>query len=276
VLPYLVVLGVAQDGGHPQPGCTRACCRPGVTPHLPTSVAIVDPDTRQRWLLDATPALPEQLARLDRSSPGTLDGVLLTHAHVGHYLGLAWLGREAMGTRGLPLYVQPRMSSFLEKNGPWSQLVALGNVRLVVGERVQLNERLSARAIVVPHRDEFSETVAWHVQGPSRAALYLPDIDSLERWGTRIEDALATVDVAWLDGTFWADGELGRDMSEIPHPRISQTMARLAPLAPAERAKVRFIHLNHTNPALDARSPERAAVEQAGFRVAEEGERVEL
>lgn len=279
--PFLYVLGVAQDGGHPQPGCRRACCADPTVRHLPCSIAIVDPDSGERWLLDATPALPEQLARLDAVAPRrpdaqVLDGVLLTHAHMGHYTGLLWLGREVLGTRGVPLHVMPRLATFLTHNGPWSQLVELGNVRLVVGAEVRLNARLSATALVVPHRDEYSETVGWRVTGPSQSALYLPDIDSWEAWELPLEDVLATVDVAWIDGTFWADGELGRDMAEVPHPRIAATIGRLAALPASERAKVRFTHLNHTNPALNPVSPEAARVRAAGMQVAWEGERFEV
>lgn len=274
--PYLLVLGVAQDGGHPQPGCRRPCCTSGRPGHLPACLGIVDPASGGRWLVDATPALPQQLAALEAAAGPGLDGVLLTHAHIGHYTGLVWLGREAMSTRGLPLHTQPRMAAFLRDHAPWSQLVALGNVELRVADEVHLAPGLSARALRLPHRDELSETVAWRVQGPRRAALWLPDIDRWEDWEIPLEDALADVDLAFLDGTFWADGELGRDMAEVPHPRVRDTLARLAPLPARERAKVHFVHLNHTNPALDPGSPEAAAVATAGSAIAREGLRVEL
>ncbi|MES2645160.1 MAG: MBL fold metallo-hydrolase [Myxococcota bacterium] len=281
--PFVYVLGVAQDGGHPQAGCTRPCCR-GLAPgngHLPSSLALVDPESQERWLLDATPAFPEQLRRLDAVAPRAegrpvLDGVLLTHAHMGHYTGLMFLGREVLGARDVPLYLMPRLAGFLRDNGPWSQLVALGNVRLVPGAEVRLNARLAATALVVPHRDEYSETVAWRIQGPTGAVLYLPDIDRWDQWALPLEHVLATVDAAWIDGTFWTDGELGRDMHEVPHPRIADTLARLAALPAAERAKVRFTHLNHTNPVLDPTSPEAEAVTRAGCHVAVEGERFGL
>lgn len=288
--PYVLVLGVAQDGGHPQAGCRRPCCAglPVEAGHLPACLGVVDPDAGLRWMIDATPALPEQLRRLDAAAPrpapaapgsapaAALDGVLLTHAHMGHYTGLVWLGREGMGADGTPVYTMPRLGAFLRTNGPWRQLVELGNVCLVEGPEVALGPRLRARALVVPHRDEYSETVAWRVQGPRRAVLHLPDLDAWEAWGTPLEAALADVDAAWIDGTFWDDGELGRDMREIPHPRIRATLDRLAALPARERAKVRFTHLNHTNPALRPDSPEAAAVRAAGCAVATEGERFEL
>ncbi len=55
--PFVVVLGIAQDGGHPQPGCTRACCA-GIDPisrHLPACLGVIDPESQQRWIIDATP-----------------------------------------------------------------------------------------------------------------------------------------------------------------------------------------------------------------------------
>lgn len=276
--PFAVVLGVAQDGGHPQAGCRRPCCL-GLAPadgHLPACLGIVDPGVG-RWIVDATPALPEQLRRLDAVAPPraagpALDGVLLTHAHMGHYTGLVWLGREGMGAAGLPVHVQPRLAAFLRGNGPWRQLVELGNIALVEGEEARLSPALTARAIRVPHRDEYSETVAWRIQGPRRAVLHLPDLDAWDAWDRALPDVLADVDVAWIDGTFWDDGELDRDMREIPHPRVRDTLARIADLPARERAKVRFTHLNHTNPALRPGSPEAEAVRAAGCAIAAEGE----
>lgn len=274
----LRVLGIAQDGGHPQAGCRRPCCA-GLAPgagHLPACLAIVDEATGQRWLVDATPALPEQLRRLDEVAPGPLSGILLTHAHMGHYLGLAHLGREGMGAHGVPLGVQPRMAMYLAQNGPWNQLIAFGHVRLWASHRFPLAPDLTVETIPVPHRDEVSETVAFVVRGPRRAALWLPDLDAWEAWDRALPEVLAGVDIAWIDGTFWADGELDRDMREVPHPRIVDTLARLADLPAAERAKVHFIHLNHTNPALRAGSPERARIEAAGMAVGWEGQAVEV
>ena len=269
--PYVMVLGIAQDGGYPQAGCTRSDCiaawkDPALRRHV-ASLAIVDPVSNQHWLIDATPDFPEQLQMLGTPK---LDGILLTHAHIGHYLGLVQLGREVMGARGVPVGAMPRMREFLEHNGPWDQLVKLGNIRiepLEDGREVRLNERITVTPVVVPHRDEYSETVAFIVRGPSRSILWLPDIDKWERWTTPIESVLDRVDIAYVDGTFYSASELpGRDLSEIPHPLMTETMKRLHDKA----GKVRFIHLNQSNPAL--RKP--ALVKP--FRVAKEGERERL
>lgn len=286
--PYLVVLGIAQDAGYPQAGCQKACCKRVWTGQSDrrhaACVAIVDPVSRQRWLLDCTPDFREQLQRLNSIAPPNdgigIDGIMLTHAHIGHYTGLVHLGREVMGASRLPVYAMPRMKQFLETNGPWSQLVALENIAihaLADGLPQQLNERIHVTPRIVPHRDEYSETVGFQIRGPNRSAIFLPDIDKWDRWETKIENVLGEVDVAYLDGTFYADGELpGRDMSRIPHPFIAESMQRFTRLPTAERNKVRFLHFNHTNPVLDAESPEARIVRDSGYHVAVEGERFEL
>jgi pyrroloquinoline quinone biosynthesis protein B len=289
--PYVVVLGIAQDGGYPQAGCRRDDCverfEGRVRGELVASLGIVDPVSGQRWIIDATPDFPRQLHALDQLMPfrangaaarsAVLDGVLLTHAHMGHYLGLAHLGREVLGAREVPLYAMPRMRAFLESNGPWSQLVSLRNIALrtlSVNEPVALNERITVTPLVVPHRDEFSETVGFVVRGPSHAVLWLPDIDKWEKWDLRIEDVVGSVDVAYLDATFYSAAELpGRDLREIPHPIVEETMTRFA--ASPLRSRIRLVHLNQSNPLLRDRALLRR-VEAAGFAVAREGERTGL
>ncbi len=269
--PYTVVLGIAQDGGYPQAGCIREDCldawRNPLKRHRVASLGIVDPVTNERWLIDATPDFPSQLQSL---GGGTPTGVLLTHAHIGHYLGLAHLGREVMGAKNVRVYAMPRMREFLEKNGPWSQLVSLHNIELVTlhdNEPIALNERIRVTPLVVPHRDEFSETVAFIVEGPSRAILWLPDIDKWEKWSTPLENVLARVDIAYLDGTFYTADELpGRNLREIPHPLITETVNRLRDSE--LRRRVHFIHLNQSNPLLRKPRPD--------IVVARDGERLEL
>jgi len=262
--PYAIVLGIAQDGGYPQAGCNRPDCiaawrNPRLRQRV-ASLAIIDPQSHQRWIIDATPDFPSQLRTIEEIAPRTnaaplLDGILLTHAHIGHYLGLAQLGREVLGARSIRTYAMPRMREFLIKNAPWDQLVHLHNIELVpIEDRVAiaLNERITVTPLRVPHRDEYSETVGFLIRGPSRSILWLPDIDKWEKWTTPLESVLARVDVAYLDGTFYDASELpGRDLREIPHPLMTGTLSRLA--ASPMLAKVRFIHLNQSNPLLRER-----------------------
>jgi pyrroloquinoline quinone biosynthesis protein B len=278
--PHVIVLGIAQDGGLPQAGCRKRCCASGRREDV-ASLALVDPATRRWWLFDATPDFPRQLARMGREAPAcTLAGVFLTHAHVGHYAGLLHLGREVMGARGVRAWAMPRMRDFLAANGPWSQLVRLGNIALAplaADSSVALGGSLRVTPFVVPHRDEFSETVGFRIAGPRGAVAWLPDIDKWERWDRRVEGLLDEVDMAYLDATFFDGAELpGRDMREIPHPFVVESLDRFAALPAATRARVRFIHLNHTNPALVPGGPARRRVERAGMRVAVAGERVAL
>lgn len=286
--PFLVVLGVAQDAGYPQAGCRKACCQnafgDAAARRFAASVAVVDPVSGQRWLFDCTPDFREQLRLLDEvaapKKAAAIDGIFLTHAHVGHYSGLIHLGREVMGTQAVPVFTMPRMQKFLTNNGPWSQLVSLKNIELkplADAKSVQLNDRISVTPLLVPHRDEFSETVGFVIKGPSRSVLFLPDIDKWGKWKTPIEQVISEVDVAYLDGTFFANGEIpGRDMSLIPHPFVTESLSRFAKLSESDRAKVRFIHLNHTNPALRADSPATRTIRSSGSDVAAQGERQEL
>ena len=284
---FAIVLGTAQDGGYPQAGCKKDCCKGAWSDASKrrdvASLGIVDPSSGQRWFIECSPSFPRQVRRLDEEYPklaGKLDGILLTHAHIGHYAGLIHLGREVMGAKGIPVHAMPRMEKFLKTQGPWSQLVGLKNIQLSPmrdGRAFALNKRLRVTPFLVPHRDEFSETVGFRIEGPSQKILWLPDIDKWEKWETPLEKALKDVDVAYLDGTFFANGELpGRDMSKIPHPFIAETMRRLKGQPDAVRAKVRFIHLNHTNPAHNPKGAAAKAIDAAGMRVAEQGERVNL
>lgn len=277
----LVVLGAGQDAGAPQIG-NAADDGPRL---LPSSIAVIDREDGKRYLFDATPAITEQLSLLDRIEPPAeglgLDGVFLTHAHIGHYLGLAYLGREAAGTSNIPVFAMPRMAEFLRSNGPWSQLVELNNIAiqpLAEGTLQPVSDTFGVWPISLPHRDEYSETVGYLIMTPGKTALYAPDLDSWDQFEELspilLPDLLATVDYAFVDATFWDDNELpGRDMSEIPHPRVTGTMDRLHDLPESERAKIHFIHYNHTNPIRDPSSAESRLVAELGFNVARRGQR---
>jgi pyrroloquinoline quinone biosynthesis protein B len=280
----VIVLGIAQDAGVPHIGCRQELCvraraDPRRRQHV-ASLALLDEASGARFLVDATPDLPLQVDGLpgvpaDGRRP--LDGILLTHAHVGHYSGLMYLGREALGARAMPVYATPRMAAFLRANGPWSLLVTQGHVELremEPGRPLALTPRLEVTPLAVPHRDELSDTVGFRIRGPSRRLLYVPDIDKWEKWERRVEDEVAAADVALLDGTFHEAGEIpGRSQADIPHPLVPETMARLSD--PALARRVLFIHLNHTNRLLwDASA--RRALERRGFGVARHGQSVGL
>lgn len=289
--PYALVLGIAQDAGYPQAGCRGSCCAPAWADpsrrRHAACLALVDPGAGRRWLIDATPDLREQLRALDLACPPdpdrpapALDGIFLTHGHLGHVLGLLQLGKEAMGARDVPVYAMPRLLAFLRQHEPWAALERGGQITvhpLVAHEEVRVPGGLTVEPLPVPHRDELTETVAFRIGGPRHRLLYLPDIDGwpqAEAVGLTLPGLLATVDRAYVDATFYDGAELpGRDITLVPHPTASDTLARAALLPTPERAKLRLTHFNHTNPLLQPSAPQRAAVLAAGVGLAEEGER---
>ena len=276
----IVVLGIAQDAGYPQAACQKMCCTLHWEGDQPSrrvvSLGLIDHRSGQTWMFEATPDFPSQWEQLRQRGSGQSqpDGVFLTHAHIGHYTGLMYLGREAMGADQVPVMALPRMTRFLHMHGPWSQLLRLDNIRidsLVENQTKRLTPDLEVTPWVVPHRDEFSETAGFLIEGPEKSVLFLPDIDKWERWDRDLRAVLQKVDIALIDATFFRNGELpNRDMSEIPHPFVEETMNLLSDLGPEEKKKVCFIHFNHTNPLIwDEAS--REEVKSAGFEVAAEG-----
>jgi pyrroloquinoline quinone biosynthesis protein B len=276
---FIVVLGITQDAGYPQPYCAKACCEAVAqgkeTRKRVTCLGLVDRETQETFMLEATPDFTEQQHILrgylaDKSKP--LSGIFLTHAHMGHYTGLMYLGREAIGAKETPVFAMPRMRSFLENNAPWSQLVSLKNINirlLTADSGIQITKNLNIKPILVPHRDEFSETVGYVISSKNKRVLFIPDIDKWSKWGRKIEVEVAKVDVALLDATFYQNGEIpNRDMSEIPHPFIEETMGIFK--NSLDKSKINFIHFNHTNPVL-RQTKERQSVENQGFGVCTEG-----
>ncbi|MEO9802585.1 MAG: MBL fold metallo-hydrolase [Reichenbachiella sp.] len=273
----LIILGMAQDAGYPQAGCKKSCCEAfwqgrNEKQHA-TCLGLLNTSSKKAWLFEATPDIKDQLHVLD-SMKYNLAGIFLTHAHIGHYAGLIHLGREVMGTKEIPIYAMPKMKFFLENNGPWSQLVTLNNIlinELQNEQSISLGEDLKITPFLVPHRDEYSETVGYTISSSNASILFIPDINKWKTWNKNLADEIKKVDYALLDAAFFADGELpGRDMSKIPHPFTTETMELLKDLPDDEKSKVHFIHFNHTNPAM-FESEERNRVFGNGFNIVKEG-----
>jgi pyrroloquinoline quinone biosynthesis protein B len=274
--PYIVVLGTLQDGGSPHLGCEKDCCKTIDPNKKVVSLGLIDPASGKRFLFEASPDINSQLKMLNQSlgdkKENAPDGIFLTHAHIGHYAGLMFLGREAMNSKDVPVYAMPKMKIFLENNGPWSQLVSLNNIRihpLSEGKWEDLGPRLKVKPILVPHRDEFSETVGYIIEGPNKKLLFIPDIDKWEKWRTDIVSLIKEVDHALIDGTFFSATEVGnRNIAEIPHPLVQESMKLFDALPTKEKEKIMFIHFNHTNPMLNEDSEEVKLVKSNGFRIA--------
>ncbi len=270
------ILGSGQDGGLPQ---FAARTEPNLNAHadasrqrLGPSICVLDDDGRC-FLIDVSPDIKQQEARLlelpaykSRPPGNPFDALLLTHAHMGHYAGLVHFGREAANTRDLPVYVTPKMSEFLATNAPWDQLVSLGNIRLENADAtITPWDGLTVRTFLVPHRGEYTDTLGISING---TLLYVPDIDGWAQWA----DARAEVErhaVCLLDATFWDAGELpNRNLSEISHPFVTDTLEFFGDLAHGRR--IVLTHLNHSNPLCDPDSAEAETARSAGFEIAHE------
>lgn len=283
---FIVVLGIAQDAGYPQSGCAKKCCTAHwegkVSRKNATALGLVDSKEEKLFLFEATPDFREQWHELQKNiinPPSQPDGIFLTHAHIGHYTGLMQLGKEVMGASNSKVYTMPKMASFLESNGPWEQLVSTNNIhlqKLKNDSSVQVSENLHVTPFLVPHRDEYSETVGFTITGSKKKVLFIPDINKWDQWSQPLADVIANVDMAFIDGTFYRNGELpNRDMSQVPHPFVEETMTLLKDIDAKEKSKVHFIHFNHTNPLI---TDERVRNEllEAGFKIAKEGQIVEI
>lgn len=283
---YITVLGVAQDGGYPHIGCQKICCanvyngkskRKNVV-----ALGLVDLENLQKWIFEATPDMHTQLAELEQNHLKNniiIDGLFLTHAHIGHYTGLMYFGREAYGKKDIPVFAMPKMTDFLKNNGPWNQLVSLKNIQLKKLQHdstIVLNNKLKVTPFLVPHRDEFSETVGYKIEGKNKSVLFIPDIDKWHKWKKSIIEEVKKVDYAFLDATFLNQKEVKRAMTEVPHPFIEETVNLFQNETLTTKNKVVFIHFNHTNPALQKESEEQKTIEKLGFRFADEGMKIGL
>jgi len=285
--PCVVILGVTQDAGYPQAGCYKPHCMMAwndpVLKRSAVSLGLVDPKTRKKWLFEATPDIKEQLFELQKFAPDStyeFAGVFLTHGHMGHYTGLIHLGIESMTTRNVNVYAMPRMHDYLTSNGPWSQLVNLNNIRLQSikdSTVVKLTDDISVMPFKVPHREEYTEAIGFHIMGPGKSLLFIPDIDKWEKWDVNLAEIHDKWNCAFVDATFFRDGELqGRDMSKILHPFVTESFSYFDSVPDEKKANIHFIHFNHTNPLLIDGSNEQKEVKDQGFNYAYEGQVVAL
>ena len=276
----LKVLGVVQDGGLPHLGSNKLCCDETQSNRHVTSIMLINNDNNYSYLFDASPDINKQLNFMGDRIKKDLKGIFLTHAHIGHYTGLMYFGREALNSKAINVYAMPRMKKFLEQNGPWSQLVSLENIvinELNNNSKISLDSNIIIQPFEVPHRPEFSETVGYKIYGPNKKALFIPDIDKWYLWDKSIIDEIKKVDYALVDATFYDSKEVNyRDISEIPHPFVIESMELFDSLNVNEKNKIYFIHLNHTNPLLDKDSDQYKYVTAKGYNVAEEGMNLRL
>ena len=282
---YIYILGNTQDAGLPHIGCQHPFCEDNFDvyeEYYTTSIAVVNSDLKKYILFEATPDITFQLNNLKRNIFHEFllpESIYITHAHMGHYTGLMYFGREALGAKDLMVRVLPRMSNFLQNNGPWSQLVDINNIKIKeINFGLSTNElnNIQITPIQVPHRDEYSETAGYIIEGKNKKALFIPDIDKWEKWDRDLNQLAKEFDFLLIDATFYDSKEINRDISEIPHPLVTETINLLSGLDLENRNKVYFIHMNHTNMMLDPDSELSKLVTSKGFNIARLGQKLYL
>jgi len=285
-----IVLGTAQDGGFPQPGCKLPCCqraRSGTgLARTPVALGIVGSDGSSH-IIEVGRHIGEQFEIWDKACgfEWPLNSAILTHAHLGHTDGLRLLGREAIGGQGVILHCSKSMLSLIHENPTWRIMVEQGVLVPKQWESMTPFEPtpgcgFTITPIPVIHRAELSDNHAILVSGKESNLLFMPDQDS---WGETLEGAsirewLTSLDInyALIDGTFWDSDELsGRDMSEIPHPTVCESLELLGEWVVGD-PDIAFFHLNHTNPLNNVDSEESRIVGRMGWRVSEPGEVYDL
>jgi len=307
---YIKIIGTIQDGGYPSLGCQKKCCKDEElwkTPkYFVSSIGLViktkntnkdkdkvkdinkdsnneDIDIAPKiYLFDVSPDIKPQFYNLQKENPSCKypTGVFLTHAHVGHYLGLPYFGREALNTKNVELYAYNRMIKFLQNNGPFSQLFKLSNIivkqDLSQNNIVKLEHGIEVESFLVNHRDEYSETCGFIIKSKTTIVLFIPDIDNFTE--IDIISLIKKSTYAFIDGTFYNEHELpGRNIKEIPHPLIFDSIQFFkSKLSLEECGKIYFTHLNHTNPCLDINSEAYNYVKKNGFNIVNENMRIDL
>jgi pyrroloquinoline quinone biosynthesis protein B len=295
----VTVLGIAQDGGRPQPSCYKSCCSNLTLADVryPVALGVVNGTTIH--LFETSRYLGEQLRFLWKLPASNIseniDHVWITHAHWGHIDGLGLFGRETMNCKGVRLHVSESMASLIRRTPSWNAMVEQGVFimdifpnsahkkavfRSALNQTTLDSSTLSIEPISIPHRAELSDTHAFIIRGPSKSLLFLPDHDSWEKTlsfhqCTSIRHFLKSfrIDIALIDGTFWSYDELGniRDQSQVPHPPISETINLLGTRKPEQDPLIYFTHLNHTNPLYDTSSVQYKTLFEMGWDVAHQG-----
>ena len=301
------ILGSAAGGGFPQSNCNCRNCTdarrglPGLLPRTQSSLA-VSRDDRSWILLNASPDLRQQIAATRELWPSPDGGVrtspfkavVLTNGDVDHVAGLLSL-REGIG---FALHASPRVHAALADNSIFNVLDAklVPRTYLQLEEPLTLSDGLTLEAFAVP----------------GKVALYLEDAASLDAFGTQEGDTLglkitdatsgaaafyipacAAVDsdlatrlsgaaLVLFDGTLYADDEMilqglsSKTGKRMGHISMSGPQGSILAFAVLDIKRKVFVHINNSNPVLRDDSPERRAVESAGWEVASDGMEIRL
>lgn len=294
-----IVLGAGAGGGFPQWNCRCPVCSLAwagdarVVPRTQASLA-VSGDGRHWVLLNASPDLRQQIAATVelhprdgiRSSP--IAAVVLTGAEVDQTAGLLNL-RER---QAFDLYATAQTGAVVAGNSIFDVLAPDVVARHAVkpGVPFDLPGNVRAELFLVPGKvplylegddpDTDAETeanVGIELSAGSSRLAFVPGCGAMT---PELLERLSAADIVFFDATLFTDDEMiaagtgsktGRRMGHMPIDGAAGSLAALARL-PGRRI---YIHINNTNPILVAGSPQRRAVEEAGWDVAVDGMRVE-
>ena len=263
------ILGTAQDGGYPQPNCDCKNCTNAINNNelvrYPASIGILDTKNKNSYLIDPTFRLLEQLNMLNKTARDNnfpkdhLKGIFITHAHMGHYPGLLFFGKEVIDSNNLAVYTSKTLEKFLNENQPWKLLIDNKNIDIKSFEfekEINLSGNLKIIPIEIPHRQELSDTAGFIIEGKQKSGFYLPDIDSWKTFYDKFNEISIKADLLFIDGTFYSNEELmeirGRNIKDVPHPPIKETINLLKNgVLKQNNSKIYFTHFNHTNKILD-------------------------
>jgi pyrroloquinoline quinone biosynthesis protein B len=273
------ILGSGQDGGIPHTGCYCEICNiarkdPNYQ-RLGSSISILDDEKSICYIIDTSWDFKYQLDMLREDfikTRGTgripINGILLTHAHLGHCSGLWHLGKESLGQKNVLVFCTSKMAQMLRENYPFKLLVQENNIEIKEiqpGGEFEL-EGFSCKSILVPHRNEVADTVGFIIK-TKKKVIYLPDID---HWTDEVIDEIKSSDIAIIDGTFFTKDEVPR-FDDIPHPPNKDTIDILKDV----KTEIFFTHINHTNP-INKEGLEKKEIEEKGFKIAYDGLEIEI
>lgn len=305
------ILGSGAGGGFPQWNCNCANCRavregaPGFSARTQSSLA-VSADGANWVLLNASPDLRQQLALAPQLAPSPGDpvraspikAVVLTNGDVDHVAGLLNL-REA---QPFSVYAARRVLDVLAANRIFDVLAPqyVARIELPLDESLALEGAgadlgLSVRAFPVPGKialwledknapnfgTSAGDTLGLEITQTKtgKSFFYIPGCAGLEApLAARIKGAALVL----FDGTLWRENEmidqglLGKTGSRMGHINMSGPDGSIAAFAPLGVARKIFVHINNSNPVLDASSKERAEAEAAGWEIGEDAMEVAL
>lgn len=274
----IVILGTVQDGGLPHFRCNCKNCEASTSGNTVkryiTSIGIVS--ERKAILVDATPDIIQQYKMFEKhlTEEQESEGILISHLHIGHCLGLLYFGTEGSSENSFPIYVSKENYLFLLTNKPFSYLFTRKQIEPVILKqetKIYLDGSTTINPFTVEHRNEDGDTFGLEIidNTTNKKAIYISDIDKITK---DVIEKINSADKIIFDGTFYQKNEIQRQKN-VPHPPMEETMNVFGK---QPENKFYFIHLNHSNPTLDENSPEFKELKSMNYNICKEGDVIEF